>query len=348
MSDIPGQPAPADPEDSAVPGPAAGLPEERAGRRKRRGLRITLVVLASFVVLVGAVAGGGFLYLNHMVNSIQRMPVQFTKVAGYEDYGGAMTVLITGEGLGPTGDKHITGPSASGLIMLLHVSAEGYNGSVVSIPPQVIVRVPGHGRMELENALKIGGPSLLVQTVEHLTHLQINHYARIDFNHVDRAVNAMRGVNVTLPDQTEGFGHTFHIGVNHLTGVTALDYAREQDLNEEGRVLRQQALMRAIVRKLVHDHLLTNPVMGFRVLQAFISMLTVDSNFTIAELKRVARQIGGLTGSADYVTAPYHLFHGQEHLDRRIVHQLWVAIREDEIAAFARKYPFTVTPVAPR
>ncbi len=66
-------------------------------------------------------------------------------------------------------------------------------------PPQSIVRVPGHGRTELQNALKFGGPDLLVRTVENLTHVQINHYARIDFAHVDRVVNAMGGVDVTLP-----------------------------------------------------------------------------------------------------------------------------------------------------
>ena len=42
----------------------------------------------------------------------------------------------------------------------------------------------------------------------------------------------------------------FHIGVNHLNGVTALEYARQPSLSEEGRVLRQQSLMRAVIHKL--------------------------------------------------------------------------------------------------
>jgi hypothetical protein len=86
----------------------------------------------------------------------------------------------------------------------------------------------------------------------------------------------------------------------------------------------------------------------FRVLHAFISMLTLDSNFTVAELKKVATEIGELTGSADYVTAPKHKVHGRQYLDRKITRQLWAAIRHDSVAAFARKYPFTLTPVAPR
>ena len=340
--------------DSEGPGEADRPAPRRARRRKHRGLRIALVSLASFVLLAGAIAAGGYAFLNHLAGSIQRIPVHFTKLdavgrpAGYSEYGGGMTVLITGEGLGPTGDRRMPGPEPSGLIMLLHVNASGYNGGVVEIPPQSIVNVPGHGRMEIEDSLEVGGPSLLVQTVQELTHVQIDHYARIDFTHVDRVVNAMGGVDVTLPDMTDGFGHVFHIGINDLNGRTALDYAREPNLTEEERVLRQESLMRAVVRKLVHHHLLSNPLTDYRVLHAMISMLTVDSNFTTGEIEHLAMKIRGLTGSADYVTAPVHYVGGQVRLDLRITHQLWAAIRQDAIAAFAKKYPFTVTPAAPR
>ena len=89
--------------------------------------------------------------------------------------------------------------------------------------------------------------------------MQINHYARIDFTHVDRVVNAMGGVNVTLPDATSSFGHVFHVGVNHLNGIDALAYARQPSLSQEGRVLRQQSLMRAVIRKIEFQHLLYQP-----------------------------------------------------------------------------------------
>jgi LCP family protein required for cell wall assembly len=264
------------------------------------------------------------------------------------DYGGAMTVLITGKEIGPTGARSQREDSPSGLIMLLHVNAEGYSGGVVSIPPQAIVSVPGHGRTQLENAEKFGGPDLLVQTVENLTHVQINHYARIDFSHVDRTVNALGGVNVTIPDVTSSFGHVFHLGVNHLNGIEALDYAREPALSEEGRVLRQQSLMRAVIRKIEFRHLLSNPLTMYRVLHALISMLTLDSNFSTSQIEHLAREVRDLTGSTEYVTAPVHMRNGQVRLDRAIARKLWAAIRQDSISAFARRYPLTITPSAPQ
>ncbi|MGI8446331.1 MAG: LCP family protein [Streptosporangiaceae bacterium] len=305
--------------------------------------------MASLVVLIGGVVAGGYVYVNHLAGSIQRVPVKFVKLeaATGSEYGGAMNVLITGKGVGPTGERSVSEDTTSGLIMVLHVNATGYSGGVVSIPPQSVVRVPGHGKTQLENALKFGGPSLLVRTVENLTHVQINHYARIDFTHVDRTVNALGGVNVTIPDTTSSFGHVFHLGVNHLNGREALDYAREPSLTEEGRVLRQQSLMRAVIRKIEFRHLLSNPLTMYRVLHALISMLTLDSNFTTSEIEHLAREVHDLTGSTEYVTAPVHMRGGLVHLDRALSRKLWAAIRNGTISEFAKRYPFTVTPSAP-
>ncbi|HUY50781.1 MAG TPA: LCP family protein [Streptosporangiaceae bacterium] len=345
---MPSREDPADLDNSAGPGSGAGQGPKRAARHKRRGLRVALVSAASLVVVLGAVVAGGYAFVNHLAGSVQRIPVAFTRqdVASRPTRG--TTVLITGAGIGPTGGP-VSSMATSGLIMLLHIDADQHAGGVVSIPPQTIVRVPGHGRTEIENALADGGPSLLVQTVENLTHVQIDHYARVDFVHVANVVDVLGGVNVILPDQTVSFGHIFHVGVNHLNGTTALDYVREPDLTQEGRVLRQQSLIRAILDKLANRHLLTSPVTMYHVLNALIGMLTVDSNFTNSELERLATELGGLhSRDGTFVTAPVHMVAGKVYLDRFISNKLWMAIRQDSIAAFAKEYPFTVTPVAPR
>lgn len=353
MSDMPSRNGPDD-GISMGPGLGAGLEQERPARRKRRGLRIALVSAASLVVFLGAVVAGGYAYVNHMVSSVPRLPVHFMKLDAASQSlatkgGGAETVLITGAGFGPTGTPTPPGHGISGLIMLLHINANHRAGGVVSIPPTTIVRIPGHGRDKIQDALLFGGPSLLVQTVENLTHDQIDHYARIDFAHVDHVVNVVGGVNVILPATTVSFGHVFHRGVNHLNGLTALYYARQPSLTEEGRVLRQQSLIRAVMHKLANRHLLTNPVTMYKVLHALIGMLTVDSDFTNSDLEHLAAELGGLESSAGtFVTAATRNVHGEVHLIRRIDNQLWAAIRQDRIAAFARKYPFTVTPIAPR
>jgi LCP family protein required for cell wall assembly len=316
------------------------------GRRRRRGPRIIATSLASATVLLSASAAGAFIYLNHEVGSIPRIPVRFL---AQEDPAHGMTVLLTSSEVGPTGLPGMSQvTTGSGLIMLLHVNGNHRAGGVVSIPPQTEVQVPGGGEMQLWQVEADGGPSLLTETVYDLTGVAINHYARIDFNHVDSVVDALRGVSVRLPRTEESFGHVFRRGVDHVNGIEALEYARQPSLTETGRVLRQESLMRAVLSKLAERHLLTSPFTILRVLNALVSMLTVDSTFTNSQVLSLATGLGGLSSRAStYVDAPTERVNNFVVANSPEDRALWSAISNDSIAAFARRYPGTVTPVAP-
>src|SRR6266702_3674626 len=117
--------------------------------RRRRGLRIPLVSLASATVLLGAAAAGTFIYVNHEVGSIPRVPVKFL---AQEDPAGGMNILLTGDQVGPSGFSGTPQtPMQTGLITLLHINADQSAGGAVSLPPQIEVNVPGEGEMQLSN-----------------------------------------------------------------------------------------------------------------------------------------------------------------------------------------------------
>jgi LCP family protein required for cell wall assembly len=313
--------------------------------RRRRRLRIALLSSASVIVLLGAIVAGGFAYLNHVVGSIPRIPVSFTALHASGTSGG-MTVLLTGNQIGPTGvSAPSQGSGQTGLIMLLHVNADHKAGGVVSIPPQTEVHVPGHGTMQLWDAMATGGPSLLVRTVQSVTGVPINHYARIDFTHAAAVINALGGVTVVLPQATTAFGHEFRVGVNQLNGVTAIDYTRQPSLTEQERVLRQQNLMRAMLAKLSQQHLLTNPVTMVRILNAITGALTVDSNFSNSQIVSLATELGKLgASSSTFVTAPVMAAGNTVTLDQPVAGQLWSAVNHDSLATFAKQNPAAVTP----
>lgn len=325
--------APSDPGEGQVPPPPV---------RRRRGLRVTLVVLACFVVFLGAVAVGGYVLVNHLAGRVHRTPVTFHKVPGASQPG--ETVLITGAG---DGSARNAPAGSSGLLMLLHIDAGGKTGGVVSISPQTLVQVPGYGQTQIINALAFGGPSELVQTVQQLTGVQISHYARVDFTHVANLVNAEGGVDVTLPEATTSEGYTFHTGANQLNGITAAYYVRQPALSEEDRVLRQESLLRAVMDKLSIAHLLTSPVTAYRITNTLISMLTVDSNFTNSQLEKLATELRDLnSGAGTFLTAPTVTRGKSVFFDPSESSQLWTAIRQGKMAAFAKRYPATVTPAA--
>lgn len=341
-----------DPAHSAAPDIFPAVRAAQPTRRKRRGTRIAVLSVLSVLVLLGAAVAAGFAIVNNMAGNIPRLTVarldsSTGPTAG--PYQAGQTVLITGAGFGPTGSSApgTSAPEPSGLIMLLHINADKKAGGVVSLPPMAVVPVPGHHTMQLEQALALGGPSLLVQTVEQVTGVPINHYARIDFQHVAAVVDAVGGVYVDVPEQDSSFSYTFHVGINHLDGVASLYYVRQPSLTETARVLRQQSLIRAILRRLASTQLLANPLTMIHVLSAVDGMLAVDSDFTNPEIESLALQLRTLNGQdGTFLTAPAEMAGKQVIFNPQISGQLWSAIRHDSIAAFAQEYPATLTPVA--
>jgi len=297
--------------------------------------------MVALIAVVVVAALGLYAAVNHLESNIRRIPVTLTAAP---ENSKRLTVLITSTEVGPTA---VSGPAstATGLIMLLHLDADGVTGGVVSIPSSTIVPVPGHGMTALQNATLDGGPSLLVRTVHQLTGVPINHFARVDFNRLVNLANAVGGVDVTIPKTFTAYGHKFPAGVNHLSGVTAVYYARDPAISEQTRVLRQQNLLRAAINKIVHTRLLTNPISTINLLNALTSTLTVDSNFSNSELISLASSLKNVTtNKGTFVTAPTKVVNGKEVLNSPISGQLWSAVNHDSIAAFAKQHPSTVTP----
>jgi LCP family protein required for cell wall assembly len=354
-------------EDLLATGGSPDPQPRRKRGRKRRAVRLALGSAIAIVVAVAAIVVTGYAAVTHLADNIHRISSADAALDAANQpvmpaaTRRSMTILLTGSEYAPA---HIGGSGAlgsstapegqSGLIALVHIDADRRAGAIVSIPPNALVRIPGHGVTQLWNALPLGGPSLLIRTVDHLTNVRIDHYSVVDFKGLAKSLGPLGGVNVDVAEATSSNGVHFHPGINHLTTATAIDYVRQTSLSEEGRVLRQQALLRAILDKLAHEHLLNHPTAGFSILDAFTRALSVDSNFTNSALESLALHLHLLGGGAGtFVSAPVARtisFHGQSAvvLNFRISRKMWRAIRHDAVAAFARRYPFTVTPHAPQ
>jgi len=352
-----GQQAVVSPDGPAHTGHPAGSAATRPPRRKGRARKIALIAVASLTAVVGVVALGGFLAVRHLEGNIHRIPNVFVGLAAATRpvmptaTRKSMTILLTASDpqpahLGGGGIDHSsTAPQTpSALIALVHINANRKGGAIVSIPADVRVPVPGHGRGKISSALAFGGPSLLIATIQRLTGVRIDHYSVVDDAGLASALGPLGGVDVTLPASATSGGVTFHAGVNHLTSADALDYTEQASLSEEGHALRQQAMLRAVLDKLAHEHLLGDPVSAFGILNAFTKALSVDSNFSNAQLQSLAKHLNLLgPGAGTFVTAPV----SNGRLRQPASRQLWKSIRNDAVAAFARQHPETVTPAAP-
>ncbi len=332
---------------------ARGPEPPRPSRQKQRGRRVKLIAIASaasLVVLAGVVLGGTFLAANHLANGVHRIHVYAltskTQAAWSGGMPGSMTVLLTATGAVPGNDVD------TGLVELLHLNAGQHSGAVVSLPADAVVPVPGHGRMEIGDTLAVGGPSLMIETLERVTGVRIDHYSAVDFASLPEVVGALHGVDVDVPYATTSFGFAFHAGINDLNAADALAYVRQPAVSEIGREELQENLLRAILDKIAsHRYFVAT---NWRVLNAVVHAVSVDSNLSDGQLEHLALHLGALRGQ-DGTFVDAQALNGSPtfgddkpvYLNNRLDPKLWRAIRTDSVAQFAQEHPFTITPGAP-
>ena len=70
---------------------------------------------------------------------------------------------------------------------------------MVSIPRDSWVNIPGHGMNKINAAFGLGGPKLMVQTVEQATGLNVNDYVEVNFLAFVKVIDALGGVDICLP-----------------------------------------------------------------------------------------------------------------------------------------------------
>ena len=136
----------------------------------------------------------------------------------------------------------------SDTLMIVHVDPTSNFLSILSIPRDLQVEVPGHGLQKINAAYSFGGPALTIKTVSEVTGIKLDHYMEVDFAAFEDITNTLGGVYIDV-DRTYNDGSIqFAPGYQLLNGLNALKYVRTRhDLNGDfGRMERQQHFLDAV------------------------------------------------------------------------------------------------------
>lgn len=186
-------------------------------------------------------------------------------------------------------------------IMLLHVPPSGPS-ALISLPRDTYVEIPGHGPDKLNASFAIGGPPLLVQTVEQLTGLTVDHYVQVGFGGVEHLVGAVGGVELCLDYAVDEpmSGLVWPApGCAVSDGPTALAFARMRYADPEGdigRAKRQQQLIGAITDAVAQPSLVARPGRQVSLIRAGTDALTVSEGTGVVDLGRLALAFRAASG----------------------------------------------------
>ncbi|MFI6293776.1 LCP family protein [Nonomuraea sp. NPDC050790] len=183
----------------------------------------------------------------------------------------------------------------SDTIALVHLPADRGKPTVVSIPRDSLVRIPACGgapaRRDLINsAYAEGGVDCLVETLEKLTDVRVDHYVEVDFSGFKKVVDALGGIEVTIktPIDDRKAKLTLPSGRQTLDGEQALGYFRLRDYGDGSdilRIKRQQGLLNAMLAK-ARTKLIADPAGSREFLAAVVE--ATKSDLRVEELYQLA------------------------------------------------------------
>jgi LCP family protein required for cell wall assembly len=306
-----------------IPGPRSGpdddlgpdgaeVPAATPRKRMRRWKRVTLIIAASLVVLIGGGVLGVSLWLRSVADDVKTVDA-FTDVPKderpqrAEAAKDAMNFLLLGS---DSRDPDSQGGSRSDTIIILHLDKTHTKAQMVSIPRDTWVYVPkaknaeyGNTNAKINAAYSWGGVAGVVQTVERFTNIRLDHVVIVDFSGFKEIVDALGGVEI---DVSESFTSThslnpdgkrhFDKGPQLMDGAAALDYSRERYAFKDGdfaRIQHQQQVIKAILNKAASGGTLSSPTKLNAFLHATANSVIVDGTLNLIDTAMDLRNLRG-------------------------------------------------------
>jgi LCP family protein required for cell wall assembly len=230
-------------------------PADRPGRRMLwRSLAAALLIV---LLTAGATSTAAFLQIDRILPDKDDPDVAPPIVGAPVDkpYAGKpQTILLLGSDKRWADEKD---DARSDTMMLVRLDPDQTATTVLSIPRDLKVMIPGHGFDKMNEAYRIGGPALTIRTIKELTGLRINHVANVNFKGFRRVVELFDCFYVDVDRRYFHSNEGVPVGQRYaeidlkpgyqpLCGRQALDYVRHRHAdNDLVRAARQQDFLRA-------------------------------------------------------------------------------------------------------
>jgi LCP family protein required for cell wall assembly len=354
-------------ETSDTEGDSATEGSPEGGRPRRRLLRRALITVGALALILALVAGGGFWYLtNRYAGNIDSVGDVFDGLdqgarpaAPSEAAGQAppVTFLLVGSDTRSQIEEGELPDARSDAIMIARISGDRQHAQVISIPRDSWVDIPGHGMNKINAAYAFGGPTLLIQTVEQLTSVRIDHYAAISFNGLIQVTDDLGGVDVTVAATTSNGPYTFTAGPNHLNGDQARWYVGQRyDLpgGDFDRVKRQQNYLRSMFGKLFSQNTFSDLGRLDSILRTVTSAIALDDSLGTTGLLSLGTSARNIRpADVAFFTAPV-LGTGREgaasvvYLDSATAARMWGYLQTDSLGQNAAEFSDEALPETPR
>jgi LCP family protein required for cell wall assembly len=288
--------------------PTRGRVSERRRTRGRRAFLVLAAALSVLLVVGSGFAIGGIYYYDGQLTKVsvgtdctakgclrQVTPECLRGACNYLVLGSDSRAELSQDQQGSFGDEEKVEGQRADTIIVVHQDPNRNETVVLHIPRDLRVRIAGVGMGKI-NAAYESGPDKMVETVESLTGLSINHYISVNFAGFIRVVNALGGVNVCIDRPLIDKVARLNLpraGCYELSGGPALAFVRARHIQGDSipdfsRISRQQQFIRAVINKILSP---SSTLQFPRLIAAAQHNLLIDENLGLYDLRDLTNEL---------------------------------------------------------
>ena len=254
-----------------------------------RVLKMSVLALVCFVALTaGALAG----FLQHTAAQVARNDPREVQAAkpqlAASKPGKPLDILILGS------DRRAGQPdlgARSDTLIVVRLDPRSGSISMLSVPRDLLVDIPGYGQNKINAAYSLGGAKLSLQVVKQLLGVPMNDFIDINFDGFEQVINRLGGAYLMIDHRyynntavTNFASIDIQPGYQRLSGSRALDWVRyRHDQNGDfTRIVRQQMFLREMKRELVGSAQLQS-------LPRFLAVMNVISHNVTSDISSLGK-----------------------------------------------------------
>ena len=296
---------PENPKQSKQPAHRASVGRRTSHRgRNTRSIALALAVL----ILVGIAATYGYARLRF--SQIRKIDVSSLNTAAANQpmnillVGSNSRAALNGNQANAFGNASQVGGARSDVTMIAHLDPQTDTVTLVSIPRDLFLPIPGSNDLNRVDSALNAGPSMLVKTIEQDLGIPIDHYVELNFDTFQQIVTALGGIQMYFPYQVKDAYSGLNItttGCIHLNGFQALAEVRARHLQyssngitwsydplgDLSRIRRDHEFIKVLASQ-VQAKGVYNPVELNSLITAITPYLGLDRSFSFGELVSLA------------------------------------------------------------
>ena len=226
----------------------------RPKRRRLRWGRVFLLLVLLAVLLTSVFWGSVWVYTNILHAPETKTVAADTTIEKDEKLNKRINVLLLGIDDGDS-EADASEPKRTDAMIVASFDPEAHKISLISLPRDTMVILPGHTHYEkLNSAYTYGGVAMAKQTIANLLRIPIHYYALLNWQGFIEVINLVGGVDLYVDkdmyyeDPYANLKIDIKHGYQHLDGNLSGQYVRfrTDELGDIGRVQRQQKFLKAL------------------------------------------------------------------------------------------------------